>query len=326
MSGKRVYLGLVAVIAVGLVMLGFRSGIAGQTGRLGTASAEQNEAAVKSPAKASAPVTAAPSKPEASAVSAPASVSPSASAFAPAALENAQLQANLNWTFGGKTQRGWRLYLPLISATISTDKDCETGDFAHALSLWQKERGIGAHGVLDDGTWSRMISIWQADRIKDRAYPSPEELVTAPSSMFFDPSRPEELRKVERRAYDAYTRMVAAAASDPSLELGVTEGGDLAPSEKYFKIISAHRSREYQDQLRKQSPNSGRAGLAVNSPHFTGRALDIYVGGEPVSTKDENRAIQVRTKAYLWLVKNAARFGFRPYFYEPWHWEYVGTK
>ena len=84
------------------------------------------------------------------------------------------------------------------------------------------------------------------------------------------------------------------------------------------------RTPEYQAQLRAQSPNSGRAGLAVNSPHFTGRALDLYVGGEPVSTKDENRAIQTQTRAYRWLVKNAGHFGFRPYFYEPWHWEYVG--
>jgi len=25
-------------------------------------------------------------------------------------------------------------------------------------------------------------------------------------------------------------------------------------------------------------------------------------------------------------VLNADRFGFRPYCYEPWHWEYVGRK
>ena len=85
------------------------------------------------------------------------------------------------------------------------------------------------------------------------------------------------------------------------------------------KIVSSFRSRDYQDQLRQKSPNSGRAGLAVNSPHFTGRALDIYVGGGPVDTKDSNRAIQVNTPAYQWLVRNAERFGFRPYFYEPWH-------
>ena len=109
--------------------------------------------------------------------------------------------------------------------------------------------------------------------------------------------------------------MIAAAMADSSLNLKSTD--------KFLKIISSYRTRDYQDRLRQQSPNSGRAGLAVNSPHFTGRALDIYVGGSPVDTADANRAIQVNTRAYQWLVRNAERFGFRPYFYEPWHWEYV---
>ena len=90
--------------------------------------------------------------------------------------------------------------------------------------------------------------------------------------------------------------------------------------------MSAYRSPEYQAMLRAQSPGSGRAALAKNSAHSTGQALDLYVGGEPVSTKDANRLLQVQTPAYKWLVKNAAKFGFRPYFYEPWHWEYVGAE
>ena len=114
--------------------------------------------------------------------------------------------------------------------------------------------------------------------------------------------------------------MIAAAAKD--LKLPLDADGKITASEKSLKIISAFRSPEYQQKLRAQSPNAGRAGLAINSPHFTGRALDIYVGGDPVSTKDANRAIQVNTKAYRWLVKNAENFGFIPYFYEPWHWEY----
>jgi D-alanyl-D-alanine carboxypeptidase len=118
--------------------------------------------------------------------------------------------------------------------------------------------------------------------------------------------------------------MIAAAIADSSLNLSNTGRDTLAAKEKYFKIISSFRSREYQEELRRRSPNAGSAGLAVNSPHFTGRALDIYVGGSPVDTKDSNRAIQVNTPAYRWLVRNAERFGFRPYFYEPWHWEYVG--
>ena len=133
------------------------------------------------------------------------------------------------------------------------------------------------------------------------------------------------MRQVERETYAAYKRMVAAACADPSLGLKHTVSGELAPEEKFFKIVSAFRSREYQEHLRQQSPNAGRAGLAVNSPHFTGRALDLYVGGEPVETKDANRAAQVQTNVYRWLVRNADKFGFRPYYYEPWHWEYVGT-
>jgi zinc D-Ala-D-Ala carboxypeptidase len=169
-----------------------------------------------------------------------------------------------------------------------------------------------------------MVSTWQGARLKQKDYPTPDQLVVAPASEFYDPARPAELRQVEREAYAAYKRMLAAAAADKSLGLKLTPAGELAPEEKFLKIVSSFRSREYQARLRRQSPHSGRAGLAVNSPHFTGRALDLYVGGEPVETKDANRALQVQTPAYKWLVKNAARFGFRPYYYEPWHWEYVG--
>jgi LAS superfamily LD-carboxypeptidase LdcB len=133
------------------------------------------------------------------------------------------------------------------------------------------------------------------------------------------------MRQVERTTYAAYRRMIAAAAADPSLGLRVRADGGLDEAEKFFKIVSAYRSREYQERLRRADPSSGRAGLARNSPHFTGRALDLYVGGyDPVSTKDDNRLLQTQTRAYRWLVRNAESFGFRPYYYEPWHWEYVG--
>ena len=247
------------------------------------------------------------------------------SGFEAAARQNAALRLNLNWVFGGKQQRGWYLYTSLINQTLGTDGDATSQQFAQALSGWQQRAGLAPTGVLDDGTWFKMFSHWQARRLKERAYPTPDELVTAPASDFWDESRPAELRQVEREAYAAYKRMAAAAAADPSLRLATTHDGQLAPAERYLKIISAFRSKAYQEKLRQQSPNSGTAGLAKNSPHFTGRALDIYVGGEPVETKEANRAVQVQTPVYKWLVKNAERFGFRPYYYEPWHWEYVGT-
>jgi D-alanyl-D-alanine carboxypeptidase len=236
-------------------------------------------------------------------------------AFEQAASRNAVLQSELSWFFGGRSQRGWYLYTPLISSMIGAEDHPASARFALKLSGWQRANGLQQSGVLDEKTWSQMVTALQASRLRSLTAPTDDKLVTAPISDFYDPTRAEELRRVERRTYQAYRRMIKAAAADRSLKL--------APGEKYLKIISAFRSQEYQDQLRRQSPSAGRAGLAINSHHLTGRALDLYVGGEPVSTKDENRALQIKTPAYRWLVKNAARFGFQPYFYEPWHWEYV---
>ena len=243
------------------------------------------------------------------------------SLVAGAAQQNRLLRDNLSWTFGGKTQRGWALYVPLIQRALGTEEDPASENFAASLARWQKGQGLGASGVLDEATLMRMVSTWQAQRLKNRTYPQPDQLVTVPAAEFWDSSRADELRKVERQTYAAYKRMLEAAVADPSLQLA-SQGGELAASEKYLKIISAFRSREYQDRLRKLEPGAGRAALAVNSPHFTGRALDLYVGGEPTITKDPNRLLQSETRAYRWLVRNAERFGFCPYFYEPWHWEY----
>lgn len=236
-----------------------------------------------------------------------------ASSFTTAAATNATLRNDLTWTFGGKQQHGWYLYDLLISKTLNTHHAPATSDFAAAVAAWQKKRGLGASGVLDEPVLMALVSQWQSNRLKNRAYAQPDQLMIAPTSDFYDASRADDLRQVERNTYAAYKQMMAAAQADPELKL----------AGKYLKIVSAFRSREYQDNLRLKSPNSGPAGLAVNSPHFTGRALDLYVGGDPVDTKDSNRAIQVNTPAYRWLVNNAERFGFRPYFYEPWHWEYV---
>jgi len=240
------------------------------------------------------------------------SKSASKSSNAAAATANAQLRNDLKWMFGGKPQRGWYIYIPLINRLINTKNDSGSPQFAAGLAHWQQKAGLKSSGILDDETLYAMIKVWPAD-----------QLLTAPISDFYDPTRAEELRRVEHKTYAAYKRMVAAAVADSSLGLAHNSHGELAPAEKYLKVISAFRSPEYQEKLRRESPNSGPAGLAVNSPHFTGRALDVYVGGEPVDTRDSNRALQVQTRVYQWLVRNAERYGFRPYCYEPWHWEYV---
>jgi len=239
------------------------------------------------------------------------------------AQANALLRNELTWKFGGKQQRGWYLYTPLIKRLVNSNHDPASPQFAAAVAGWQKKSGLNPSGIIDEETFYAMVKAWQDARLQDRTPAQPEQLLTAPIADFYDPTRAEELRQVERQTYAAYKRMVAAAIAERSLGLAHAGRGELSSDEKYLKIVSAFRSREYQEKLRRESPNAGSAGLAVNSPHFTGRALDLYVGGEPVDTQDANRSLQVETKVYQWLVKNAERFGFRPYCYEPWHWEYV---
>jgi LAS superfamily LD-carboxypeptidase LdcB len=245
------------------------------------------------------------------------------SAFADAAAQNTLLRNDLLWTFGSKQQHGWYLYDLLIGRTLNLKPDASTADLAAAIAAWQKQKGLVPTGVLDEDSWMTFVSAWQSNRLKDKTPATHDQLLIAPPSDFYDPARLEELRQVEKNTYAAYRQMLAAAIADPALRLQHTSPTELAANEKFLKIVSSFRSREYQEKLRRESPNAGSAGLAVNSPHFTGRALDLYVGGDPVDTRDANRAIQVNTPAYQWLVRNAERFGFRPYFYEPWHWEYV---
>lgn len=305
MEKDRVHIaGIVAALAVVITLLSFapRSS-SGQSRRPKTASPVKPTAMVKTPA-----------------TSPRANMSP---ALVAAVERNTILRNELSWIFGGKPQRGWYLYNLLIAQTLKTGDDAVSSDFAAALGVWQKRTGLSPSGVLDEESLLAMVAQWQNNRLKNRTPAAPDQLLTAPSSDFYDPERDVELRQVERNTYAAYKRMVAAAIADPTLKLARTGSGELAPAEKYFKIISAFRTPEYQERLRRESPNAGSAGLAVNSPHFTGRALDIYVGGDPVDTKDFNRALQVNTPAYKWLARNAERFGFRPYFYEPWHWEYI---
>lgn len=240
--------------------------------------------------------------------------------FKAAARQNAELKNSLQWVFGKKNQTGWYLYVPLIQHTIKTSENSDSENFAGAVAAWQKQKGLSATGVIDQNTLLALVKFWQSRRLGKSADAPENTLLTAPADDFYDSSREEINRKVEREAYAAYKKMAAAAVKELKLK---SENGNLAKDERFLKIISAYRSREYQEGLRRKEPNAGRAGLGVNSPHFTGGALDIYVGGEPVTTKDENRAIQVQTPVYKWLVKNAERFGFYPYFYEPCHWEYV---
>src|SRR4030095_16507037 len=234
MKNGKVHIVLLATaLSVGVIVVA----LATQTGR-GQSQTFQS----RSPVKSTARVTATGS-----------------SAFASAAERNTALRNELTWTFGGKQQRGWYLYDRLIRRTLDTQDESGSADFAAALARWQKRMGLTPDGVLDEDTMIAMIGHWQSTRLKDRTPAQPAQLVMSSSSEFYDPERLGELRQIERETYTAYKRMLAAAIADPKLKLTVTTKGELAPTEKYFKVVSAFRSREYQDQLRRKSPNAGSA-------------------------------------------------------------------
>lgn len=243
--------------------------------------------------------------------------------FSSAAGRNSGLGRSLSWAFAGKAQTGWQIYVPLISHTIDTSSHPDSPQFAAALSIWQGKNGLMSDGVLDSDTLQSFVRHWQSQRLGRSGSPGEDRLLAAPITDFYDSTRDADLLHLERETYAAYKQMLAAAAKDLGESIRFTKSGELADGEKLLRIVSAYRSPAYQAALRRREPNAGRGALAKFSTHATGHALDLYVGGEPVSTKDPNRLLQVESPAYKWLVKNANRFGFYNYFYEPWHWEYV---
>jgi murein L,D-transpeptidase YcbB/YkuD len=100
------------------------------------------------------------------------------SAFTAAAGQNAVFRNELNWTFGGKQQRGWYLYDLLIGKTLDTNDDALTADFAEEVAAWQKKRGLRADGVLDEDALMALVSQWQSARLKNRAPAQPDRRQT----------------------------------------------------------------------------------------------------------------------------------------------------
>lgn len=111
---------------------------------------------------------------------------------------------------------------------------------------------------------------------------------------------------------------------------------DTAQSEGVeIKIRSAYRSFKEQQQLKSAytvSYGSGANKFSADqgySEHQLGTTVDLVspTNGNALSGFDS-------TPAFLWLVKNAHRYGFilsypkgnTSYIYEPWHWRFVGVR
>lgn len=221
----------------------------------------------------------------------------------------------------GRSETGWRIYAPQVAATIGTLCAPQTSRFAAALGAWQAKHRLRPTGAVDPATLGAMKNTWQQARPFIAAF-SEGGCPDAASEKSLVDLRPREgwlgkPGKLDARALAALRRMAAAArTADPRI----------ARDRQMLTIISAYRSPEYDAEKCKGGACNGVA-KARCSAHRTGTAVDLYVGAapgkSPVASDDENRLYQTNTATYRWLVKNAARYGFVNYVFEPWHWEWV---
>lgn len=245
-------------------------------------------------------------------------------AWSEAALANALSLNTLIWTPFNQVETGWEIYVPVLQQEIGVRCDPASGAFAAGLAGFQARYNLPPTGMFDAATFTVLKGVLQERRpfvmarvrnecpepppLNQLGYLSPEE------------EHADRLTRLLRRdVLDAYRRMAAAARAEVPA---------IAADPELLQIFSGFRDPEADAARCAQQGNCDGVRRAVCSPHRTGTAVDLYVGRAPGmgvdSTAPESRLFMSRGPAYQWLVINAGRFGFRPYLYEPWHWEYVG--
>jgi zinc D-Ala-D-Ala carboxypeptidase len=242
---------------------------------------------------------------------------------AEAARANAATLQTLAWAPFGRAELGWQTYAPLIAREIHTSCGPQTPGFAAALAAWEAEQRFPADGIVDGVTFARMKGVIQTRRPFVRLSaqricpPAPREVSLAPAAR--DEGYGGKAILLRPGALAAYRRMVAAArADDPAI----------AADPRNLTIFSGYRSPASDAARCIREGNCNGTVRATCSAHRTGLAMDLYVGQAPGfgpdSSADVNRRFMSRTPSYRWLVANADRFGFVPYAFEPWHWEWTG--
>lgn len=241
---------------------------------------------------------------------------------APAAKANSASLASLVWPLEGKSETGWAIYAPLVGHEIGTVCPPDSPAFAAALARWQAAHKVSGAGEMDAATMQAMNQVWLSHRpfVAQSAKacpapPAPSQLARATPAESFG-GKTIELRP---EALAAYRAMVAAARRALP---------EVRADPRLLTIFSGFRSPDA-DAARCASQGNCQGRVRAScSAHRTGLALDLDLGAAPGeridSSDDAHRLFISRSAAYRWLVWNAGRFGFAPYPFEPWHWEWRG--
>jgi hypothetical protein len=237
-----------------------------------------------------------------------------------AAAANRASLFGLAWSPFGVAETGWATYAPLVAAEIGAPCAADTAGFARGYAAWQAQNRLPPDGIFKPGDFDLIRNALALRRpfvqqTSKGLCPAPPDEATLAIA------RPQEgyagkLVRLRPAALEAYRRMVAAAHAD-----------GVAAHPPLLQLISGYRGPA-EEAARCASGACDRRSRANCSPHRTGLAIDLFLdpatGFEPTSVAEANRRHMAGTADYRWLVINAGRFGFLPYAYEPWHWEWTG--
>ena len=241
-----------------------------------------------------------------------------------AAQANAASLSTLPITLFGRPETGWAIYAPLVQRDIATRCAANRAGFAGALARWQSRHAVEATGRIDAESLAPLKAGWQAERpfvgLRTQGQcprpPADGELAAATRNEVLG----DKTVRLRPAALTAYRRMAAAAKA---------ESAETAADPLALKLFSGFRDPDEDAARCARDGDCQGVTRALCSAHRTGLALDLWVGAAPGFTADAsadaNRLYQSQTPAYLWLVRNAHRFGFVNYAFEPWHWEWTGA-
>ena len=230
---------------------------------------------------------------------------------------------SLEWAPFGSAEWGWETYLPLIQRELKTACAPGTPIFASHMAAFQQTHGLMPTGLFDSETFQVFRGLWQERRpfVMARVRgecPDPPPINQLGYLVESEEHADRLTRLLRRDVLDAYRRMAAEARAQVP---------EIAADPELLQIFSGFRDPEVDAARCAQAGNCDGLRRAVCSPHRTGTAVDLYVGrivGLGVDSTDPvSRQHMAKGATYRWLVENAGRFGFVPYVYEPWHWEYV---